>query len=57
MLPQGQRAHTRALLRLLVGEIRVVSPADIRPTYRVPVAVRTPEALVRETGVEPTIYE
>ena len=46
VLRQGQRARTKALLRLLIGEIRVVSPDDIRPTYRVPPAVRTP----RESG-------
>jgi site-specific DNA recombinase len=35
-------ATTKALLRVLVEEIRVVSPEDIRPTYRVPISVRTP---------------
>jgi len=30
-------ANTRQLLRVLIGEIRVVSPTDIKPTYRVPV--------------------
>ena len=53
VLRQGQRARTKALLRLLIGEIRVISPADIRPTYRVPVAVRIPEDLVGEGGLEP----
>ncbi|MHB8398623.1 MAG: recombinase family protein [Candidatus Limnocylindrales bacterium] len=53
VLAQGPRARTKALLRLLVGEIRVISPADIRPIYRVPVAVRTPEELVGEGGLEP----
>jgi len=50
----GQRAWTKALLRLLIGEIRVVSPDDIRPTYRVPPEVRVPNELVGEEGVEPT---
>ncbi len=54
VLRQGPRARTKALLRLLVGEIRVVSPDDIRPTYRVPALVRIPEELVGEVGVEPT---
>ncbi len=54
VLQQGQRARTKALLRLLIGEIRVVSPTDIRPTYRVPPEVRIPEGLVGEVGVEPT---
>ncbi len=53
-LRQGQRARTKALLRLLIGEIRVVPPDDIRPTCRVPAAVRIPEELVGEVGVEPT---
>jgi site-specific DNA recombinase len=48
VLQQGPRARTKALLRLLIGEIRVVSPADIRPTYRVPAGVRIPEELVGE---------
>ena len=54
VLQQGQRARTKALLRLLIGEIRVVSPDDIRPIYRVPAAVRIPEERVGEVGVEPT---
>ncbi len=54
VLKQGPRARTKALLRLLVGEIPVVGPDDIRPTYRVPTAVRIPEDLVGEVGVEPT---
>ncbi len=53
VLKQGQRARTKALLRLLIGEIRVVSPTDIRPTYRVPAGVRIPEELVGEAGFEP----
>ena len=54
VLRLGQRARTKALLRLLIGEIRVVSPDDIRPTYRVPPEVRIPNELVGEVGVEPT---
>ncbi len=53
VLRQGQRARTKALLRLLIGEIRVISPADIRPTYRVPAAIRIPDELVGEGGLEP----
>ena len=62
VLHQGPQARTKALLRLLIGEIRVVSPADIRPTYRVPAirptyrvpaGVRIPEDLVGDTGFEP----
>jgi hypothetical protein len=46
---------TKALLRVLIGEIRVVSPMDIRPTYRVPPdEVRILEGLVGEEGLEPS---
>jgi hypothetical protein len=45
--------RTKALLRLLIEEIRVVSPADIRPTYRVPTEVRIVNGLVGEPGLEP----
>lgn len=47
------QVRTKALLRLLVGEIRVVPPDDIWQTYRVPAAVRIPEELVGEGGFEP----
>jgi hypothetical protein len=53
ILWQGQRARTKALLRVLIGEIRVASPDDGRPTYRVPVAVRIATELVAEGGFEP----
>ena len=55
--------RSKALLRLLVEEIRVVSPTDIRPTYRVPAvpalvappadAVRLLEGMVEMRGLEP----
>jgi site-specific DNA recombinase len=45
---------TKELLRVLIKEIRVVSPLDIRPTYRVPAAeVRIMEDLVELQGLEP----
>ncbi len=45
---------TKELLRVLIQEIRVVSPMDIRPTYRVPASeVRILEGLVGEGGFEP----
>ena len=46
-------ATTKALLRVLVEEIRVFSPEDIRPTYRVLMSVRTPNEVVGEGGFEP----
>ena len=45
---------TKELLRVLIKEIRVVSPLDIRPTYRVPASeVRILEDLVELQGFEP----
>ncbi len=53
ILRAAPAARAKALLRVLVEEIRVVSPADIRPTYRVLAAVRLPEDVVAEAGLEP----
>ncbi len=44
--------RAKALLRLLIEEIRVVSPTDIRPAYRVPLGVRTPTELVSRERLE-----
>ena len=44
--------RAKALLRLLIEEIRVVSPTDIRPAYRVPLEVRTPNELVSRERLE-----
>jgi hypothetical protein len=49
-------AATKALLRVLIEEIRFVSPEDIRPTYRVPMSVRTPNEVVGEGGFEPPTW-
>jgi hypothetical protein len=54
VLAAGSPRLTKALLRLLIEEIRVVSPLDIRPTYRVPASeVRILNGLVGDTGLEP----
>ena len=66
ILKQTPTPRTKALLRLLIEEIRVVSPTDIRPTYRVPAApvpaaaagaeegaVRELEDMVEMRGLEP----
>ncbi len=45
--------RAKALLALLIEEIRIASPADIRPVYRIPDAVRIPADTERETGLEP----
>ncbi len=44
ILRQAPTPRTKALLGLLIEEIRVVSPTDIRPTYRVPTTVPTATA-------------
>ena len=43
----------KALIRLLVKELRVMSRKDIRPTYKIPALVRAPEGQVVPTGFEP----
>jgi site-specific DNA recombinase len=65
ILGQIPTPRTKALLRLLIEEIRVVSPTDIRPTYRVPTAksmtavteeegaVREQKGMVEMRGLEP----
>jgi hypothetical protein len=35
LIADGQPEQTKALLRLLIAELRVNSKADIQPTYRV----------------------
>ncbi len=65
VLKQTPTPRTKALLRLLIEEIRIASPTDIRPTYRVPRAplppavgadegtVRGVEGMVEMRGLEP----
>ncbi len=54
VLATGSPRLTKELLRILIAEIRVVSPTDIRPTYRVPQSeVRILDNMVGEAGVEP----
>ena len=57
ILRNAPPARTKALLQLLIEEIRVVSPADIRPTYRVPTEVRIVNGMVGEGGLEPPTSE
>jgi site-specific DNA recombinase len=61
MIAGGQPQQTKALLRLLIAELRVNSKADIQPTYRVPTPDRFLTAGVCATsekvetvGIEPT---
>ncbi len=64
ILQQTPTPRTKTPLRLLIEEIRVVSPPNVRPTYRVPTApvptaaadegaVRGLEAMVEMRGLEP----
>ena len=57
----GEPETTKALLRLLIAELRVNSKADIRPTHYVPIPERLPatrvcatSAKVETVGIEPT---
>ena len=46
-------ARSKALLGQLIEEVRVVSGADVRVTYRVPPEVRLPDGMVEMRGLEP----
>jgi hypothetical protein len=50
IVKQVPTPRSKALLRLLIEEIRVVSPTDIRPTYRVPTTAPT-TAMTEEEGL------
>ena len=45
--------RSKALLGQLIQEVRVVSAADVRVTYRVPPEVRLPDGMVEMRGLEP----
>jgi hypothetical protein len=45
--------RSKALLAQLIEEVRVVSVADVRVTYRVPPEVRLPDGMVEMMGLEP----
>jgi site-specific DNA recombinase len=51
---QGNREHTKALLRILIAELRVNSRAEILPTYRIatPMVCATTSS-VGDPGLEP----
>ncbi len=55
VLAQGEPEQTKALLRILVAELRVNSKTNIQPTYRIvaPGACATSEK-VETVGIEPT---
>jgi hypothetical protein len=43
----------KALIRLLIKELRVMSRKETLPTYKIPALVRAPEGQVVPTGFEP----
>ncbi len=53
VLQQLPTPRAKAILALLIEEIRIASPSDIRPVYRIPSEVRIPADTVREGGLEP----
>jgi site-specific DNA recombinase len=53
LLEAAAPQQRKALMRLLVKELRVMSRDEIRPTYKVPPVVRTPDSQVVPTGFEP----
>ncbi len=53
LLESATPQQKKALIRLLVKELRVMSRKEILPTYKVPALVRAPEGQVVPTGFEP----
>ncbi len=53
LLRAGSAQQRKAVFRLLVKELRVMSREEIRPTYRVPALVRAPDGQVDLRGFEP----
>ena len=53
LLRAGSAQQRKAVFRLLVKELRVMSREEIRPTYRVPALVRAPDGQVEVSGFEP----
>jgi len=53
LLRSGTPQQRKALFRLLVKELRVMSREEILPTYKIPALVRAPEGQVDPRGFEP----
>jgi site-specific DNA recombinase len=53
LLRAGTAQQRKALFRLLVKELRVMSREEILPTYKIPALVRAPEGQVGLAGLEP----
>ena len=55
-LRAGTPQQRKALSRLLVRELRVMSREEILPTYKIPSLVRAPEGQVDPRGFEPLTF-
>ena len=53
ILRTGSAQQRKALMRMLIKELRVMSRELILPTYKIPALVRAPEGLVELRGLEP----
>ena len=53
LLRAGTVQQRKALFRLLVKELRVMSREEILATYKIPALVRAPEGQVDPRGFEP----
>jgi hypothetical protein len=53
LIEKATPQQKKALMRLLVKELRVMSRKEIVPTYKIPALVRAPEGQVVPTGFEP----
>jgi site-specific DNA recombinase len=56
LLRAGTAQQRKALLRLLVKELRVMGREEILPTYKIPALVRAPEGQVDPRGFEPLTF-
>jgi hypothetical protein len=53
LLRTGTAQQRKAMFRLLLKELRVMSRDEILPTYKIPALVRAPEDQVEVRGFEP----
>ena len=56
LLRAGTVQQRKALFRLLLKELRVMSREEILPTYKIPALVRAPEGQVDPRGFEPLTF-
>ena len=56
LIERGTPQQRKALIRLLVKELRVMNREEILPTYKVPALVRAPEGQVSQRGSNPCLH-